>query len=817
MVTNYLKLSVRNLSKRKGYSLLNIFGLAIGITCCLLIFQYVSFERSYDNFAKRSRQIVRLRLDAYQQGKLAWQSATSYPAFGPTMKKDFPEVEDFCRLIDCNTVLANDKTNVKFKEEKGYFADPSSVSMLGVQMEKGNPASALKNVRSIIISETMARKYFGNDDAVGQSLEVRSGNFAGQNYLQVTGVFKDYPENSHLIIQYLVSYSTFSEANRLSGDTSNSAETSFGWYDFYTYLQLKPGTDLKQLESKMPAFCDRYINNNGWNKANNVKDAVYLIPLGDIHLYSNYNQEAEVNGNGKSVSFLFLIGFFILGIAWINYINLATARSVERAKEVGIRKVMGALRANLIIQFLLDSLMLNILSLLIAFGVVTLLTPAFNQMIGREEAAAFALRPVYWLIFLIIFAAGTLLSGMYPAFVISGYQPVKVLKGLFKNSSRGLNLRKTLIIIQFGTSVVLIAGTMIVYQQVNYMRKQQLGANIKQTLVLDGPGSVQDSVYRAISQPFKTEMLQTTGIKNMTASTSVMGKEIYWTNGVTKLNAQGEGAVTLYIMGVDYDFIPAFEMKLSAGRNFSKEYGTDNKSAMINETAVAKLGYDSPAKAINQKISRGGSDTLTIVGVVHNFHQEGLRKIIDPQLILLRPNTRSSYSLKIESADMNKTIAGIKTIWDKYFPGDPFNYYFLDEVFDQQYKSDKLYGKVFTLFSFLAILIACFGLLGLSAYNILQRTKEIGIRKVMGASVKNVLFILSKDFMILVGLSFLIAVPFTWWIMHNWLQDFAYRINMPWWVFGIAGLLSVLIALLTISFQAIKAAIANPVKSLRTE
>jgi putative ABC transport system permease protein len=816
MISNYLKLSVRNLGKRKGYSLLNILGLAIGITCCLLIFQYVSFERSYDNFPKNTKQIVRLRLDAYQQGKLAWQSATVYPAFGPTMKKDFPEVEDFCRLIDCGTVLANEKTNVKFKEEKGYFADPSSISMLGVQLVEGNPVSALKNVRSIVISESMARKYFGNDEAVGKLLEVRDPEFPNQQHLEVTGVFKDYPVNSHLIIQYLVSYATFSESVRLSGDTSNATETSFGWYDFYTYLQLKHGTDIKKLEAKMPAFCDRYINNNEWNKTNNVKDAVYLIPLQNIHLYSNFNQEAEVNGNGKSVAFLFLIGFFILGIAWINYINLATARSVERAKEVGIRKVMGALRIDLVSQFLLESFILNLISLGLAFAAVSLLTPAFNRMIGREATSGFKLQPVYWAIFFIIFAGGTLLSGIYPAFVISGYQPVKVLKGLFKNSSGGLNLRKTLIILQFGTSVVLIAGTMIIYQQVNYMRKQQLGANIKQTLVVDGPNSLQDSIYNTTLQPFKTEILRTPSIKSITASTNVPGKEIYWTAGIRRLDGQSGGAVTLYHLGIDYDFIPAYEMKLVTGRNFSREFSTDEKAAILNETAVKAMGFASPEKALHEKLVRG-RDTLSIIGVVKNFHQQGLQKTIDPQLLLLTPNTRRAYSIKVESADINKTIAGVKTVWDRYFPNDPFDYFFLDEVYDQQYKADRLYGKVFTLFSFLAILIACFGLLGLSAYNILQRTKEIGIRKVMGASVQNVLYILSKDFILLVGISFLIAIPVTWWVMHNWLQDFAYRINMPWWVFGIAGVIAALIAFVTISIQAIKAAIANPVKSLRTE
>jgi len=816
MISNYFKLSVRNLGKRKGYSLLNILGLAIGITCCLLIFQYVSFERSYDNFPEKAGQIVRLRLDAYQQGKLAWQSATVYPAFGPTMKREFPEVEDFCRLIDCQTVLANATTNVKFKEEKGYFADPSSISMLGIQLEKGNTATALKNSRSIIISETMARKYFGNEEPIGKLLEVRDGEYNGTNNLQVTGVFKDYPSNSHLIIEYLVSYITFSNAVTASGDTSNATETSFGWYDFYTYLQLKPGTSIKQLEAKMPAFCDRYINSKEWYKTNNVVDKVYLLPLTDIHLYSNFNQEAEVNGSGRSVAFLFLIGFFIMGIAWINYINLATARSVERAREVGIRKVLGAVRADLVTQFLTESFILNLVSLCIAFGTVSLLTPAFNQLIGRDTGTGFHLQPLYWWIFVTIFIAGTLLSGIYPAFVISGYQPVKVLKGLFKNSSGGLNLRKGLIILQFATSVVLIAGTMIVYQQVNYMRKQQLGANINQTIVVEGPSSLQDSIYQNTYQPFKTEILKASQVKSMTASTNVPGKEIYWTSGISRLNPPGQGAVTLYHLGVDYDFIPAFEVKLVAGRNFSKEYSTDDKAALLNETAVAKLGFESPQKAINEKLVRG-RDTLTIIGVVHNFHQEGLRKAIDPQLILLTPLTRRAYSVKVNTADLDKTLAGIKTTWDKFYPNDPFNYYFLDESFDQQYKADKLYGKVFTLFSFLAILIACFGLLGLSAYNILQRTKEIGIRKVMGASVQNVLYLLSKDFLKLVGLSFLIAIPVTWWVMHTWLQDFAYRISMPWWVFIAAGVIAAVIAFVTISFQAIRAAIANPVTSLRTE
>jgi len=815
MIKNYLTLAFRNLSKRKGYSILNILGLAIGITCCLLIFQYVSYERSYDKFQPDSKQVVRLRLDSYQQGKLAWQSATSYPGIGPALKRDYPEVEGFCRLIDNNVVLANSKTNVKFKETKGYYADPAAIKMLAVRLVKGDPAKALNNTNNIIISESMAKKYFGNGEAVGQRLEIRDANAPKDYSYEISGIFKDYPANSHLIINYLVSYATLNSELKQSGDTSNAAETSFGWYDFYTYLQLKPGTDLKNFESKLPAFCNHYINSNEWNKTNNVKNTLSIIPLSNIYLYSNYNQEAEVNGNGRSVSFMFLIGFIIMAIAWINYINLATARSVERGKEVGVRKVLGAGRAHLVRQFMLESLLLNFIAVVIALIAGYILSPLFNSLMGRADSTGFSLRNSYWMLFAAIFIFGTLLSGLYPSFVMSGYKPISVLKGAFKNSSRGLLLRKGLIILQFSISVILIAGTIVVFRQVSFMRHQDLGVNINQTLVLDGAQTLKDSLYQNSYQPFKDEMLKQPGVKSMTASSTVPGEEIYWTAGIRRLNPPNAPSVTLYHLGIDYDFIPQFQLKLAAGRNFSKDFPTDEKAAILNEQAVSLLGFKNAQDAINQKIIR--RDTLTIVGVVQSFHHQGLQKAIDPQLILLRPNTRNSYSIKLSGNNMAKSVAMIQTVWNKYFPGDPFNYFFLDDFYNQQYKADQQFGKVFTLFAMLAILIACFGLLGLSSYNILQRTKEVGIRKVLGASTQSVVYILSKDFLMLVLIAFVLAVPVTWWIMHKWLEDFAYRISIGWWVFVAAGMLSVFIALVTISFQAIKAAIANPVKSLRTE
>ena len=814
MLTNYLKLAFRNLAKRKGNAILNILGLTIGMSACLLIFHYVSFERSYDDSISNADNIVRLRLDNYQKGKLAWKSATIYPAIGPTLKKDYPEIEKFCRLYDAELLLSTEDNQKKFNETKGYYADPSFLQMFDISLLKGNPEHVLDAPDKMVISQNMARKYFGNENPVGRRLIYRNPTFT-QAY-EVTGVFNEYPKNSHLIVEYIVSYSTIGKYMRALGDTSNATETSFGWYDFYTYLQLKPGTDWKSFEKKLPAYCNRYINSQEWYQKNNNRAELYLMPVTDIHLHSNVNQEAEVNGNGQAVSFLFLIAIFIIGIAWINYINLSTARSVERAREVGMRKVLGALRTDLVRQFMIESLMLNLIALVLSLGIFALLLPAFDRFVGRDTFTQFTLTPTYWQIFLSLFILGTFLSGIYPAFVLSGFQPITVLKGIFKNSTGGVNLRKGLIIAQFIISVVLIAGTIIVFQQLQYMRNQQLGVNINQTLVLEGANSPVDSTYQEIFQPFKAELLQHTGVKSVTASSYVMGEEIYWTSGIRRLGSENETSVTLYHMGIDYDFVPAYEVELLAGRNFSKEFKTDEKAILLNEKAVELLGFKDANSAINGKIRRN-NDTLTVIGVVKDYHHQGLQKAIDPMIFLLRLNMRRFYSLKVETASLQPLMGKISKTWNKYFPSDPINYFFLDDSFNRQYKSDRLFGKVFAVFAFLAILIACFGLLGLSAYNVIQRTKEIGIRKVLGASVRSILLLLSTDFLKLIVIALLLAIPICWFAMNTWLQDFAYRISIEWWVFALAGVLAVLIAFFTISMQVMKAVAKNPVKSLRTE
>lgn len=814
MLTNYIISAFRHIQTRRGYSMLNIAGLSIGMICCLLIFNYVSYEKSYDRFEPAADRIFRVQLNVYHKEALAYRSATSYPAIAPTMQKDFPEIENYCRLIDNNLLLANEEQNKNFSENKGYFADPATIQMFGLRLLKGDPTQALSGPNKIILSESMAKKYFGTEEPVGKTLVNRSSQFP--ELLQVTGVYKDLPANSHLILKYLVSYATLSKELALQGDRNNVAETAWGWYDFYVYLQLKPGADVRQLEAKLPAFTETYINSNNYNKENHKRVELHLTPLSNIHLYSNVNQEAEVNGNGQAVSSLFWIAIIIICIAWVNYVNLSTARSVERAKEVGVRKVMGVLRMGLIKQFFVESLLINLISLAISVAALLLLIPVFNRFAGLEAASLITLSPSYWLLFALLFFAGTLLSGLYPAFVLSGFKPILVLKGAFKNSSRGLILRKSLIIAQFVTSVVLIASTIIIYQQVNYMRSQQLGADINETIVLRGPQSLHDSTYHNVFQPFKSALLKQAGIKTITTSSDVPGNEIYSTSSFGRTGVNNAPDITLYQFAADVDFVPAYNIKLTAGRNFSASYGGDKTAVILNETAIAELGFKDAASAINQQLRRG-KDTLTIVGVAADFHQQGLQKAIDPIVILNLPDFNAFYSIKVDGHNMQQTLATLKTVWSTYFPKDPFDYFFLDQSYARQYEADQQFGKIFGTFAFLAILIACFGLLGLSAYNIYQRTKEIGIRKVLGASAQSILVLLSKDFIALILIALVIAIPITWYVMTKWLQDYYFRITIAWWVFIIAGLAAVIIVLTTISIQAVKAVVTNPVKSLKTE
>jgi putative ABC transport system permease protein len=817
MLKSFLQIAVRNFTKRKGYSILNLLGLTIGITCCLLIFEYVAHERSYDNFQDHADRIFRVQESDYQNGRFEVNWATTSPAVGPALKKDFPEVESFCRLYQYQFLLSNDARNARFSETKAYVADAAALSILHLPLAKGNPATALQGANKIVISEDLAQKYFGTEDPVGKLLTDRNGGRAIS--LEVTGVFKNYPSNSHLVLDVLISYPTLHQTFGAGDATHDPTETTWTWNDYYTYIKLKEGTDPVAFEKKLRPFIDRHYNSLPENKANNDFNTLQLFALRDIHLYSHYGEEAEANGDGASVSFLFLIAFFIAAIAWINYINLATARSLERAREVGVRKVLGALRTDLIGQFLVESLLLNGLALLLALIVAWAASPLFNQLTGRAISTAFFLPATYWEIFAALFLAGTFLSGIYPAFVLSRYHPVAVLKGLFKNTTGGQFLRKGLIVGQFAASILLIAGTIIVYSQVDYMRSRTLGANIDQTVVLSGISSMGDSTFKTIFPSFKQEVLNIKDVKGISGSTNVMGQEITWSTNWQRLRGASKTNYTLLHLGVDYDFIGNYGVKIVAGRDFSQNFATDKNAVLLNESAVRELGYAKPADAIGEWLhgNQSAIDTVHVIGVVADYHHQGLQKAIQPIAFLLRPSNPGYFSVRINAGNTPQTIAALKKVWEGHFPADPFQYFFLDEFYNHQYAENERFGAVFGLFAALAIVIACLGLLGLSAYNVIQRTKEIGIRKVLGASTRHLLFILSRDFLLLVALAFVIAIPLTWLAMNSWLQEFAYRIHIGWWIFAIAGVLAFSIALLTVGLQALKATFANPVKSLRTE
>jgi len=820
MFRNFLKIAIRNLARRKGYALLNIFGLAIGITCCLVIFEYVAYERSYDSFLKNADRIYRVQDEDYQGGKMVLPCAAAMPGVAPGMKKEFPEVENAFRLYRGTFIIGDDARNIRLREPSIYYADPAIFDIFDLQLQEGDPKTALAGPGKIIMSATEARKFFGDMDPLGKLLTVHSGIGPRQMTLEVTGIFKDYPANSHLKFSVLVSYPSLSKANGTFGQTNDIFETSYGWTDFYTYILLRKGASAKQLAAKLPAFIDKHYNDLPESKSSGDRLSLTLMPLKDIHLYSHYTEEAEANGDGQAVSFLFLIAFFIIGIAWINYINLATARSLERAREVGVRKVLGALRWQLIRQFMMESLLMNGLALGVAIGLTLAVNPFFGRLTGRPLPLLFSLPDTYWEIFFALFAGGTLLSGIYPALVLSRYQPVTVLKGLFKNAAGGQWLRRGLIVGQFAASIILIAGTMVVYRQVHYMRNQSLGADISQTLVLRAAGGgLADSAYKDIYQAFKGEALQIAGIKSMTSSSEIMGDEILWSTDWHRLHNASRQVSNIFHLGVDNDFIGSYGLRLLAGRDFSRDFGTDRKAIILNETAVKTLGFSSPEAAIGELMSGGQNDmdSMQVVGVIADYHNEGLQKAIQPLLLFLNRNSRHYYSIKIQGKDPAASVAAIKKVWDHHFQADPYDYFFLDDFFARQYAENQRFGEVFGLFALFAIAIACFGLLGLSAYNVLQRTKEIGIRKVLGASVQNLLLILSRDFLLLVAIAFLIAVPVTWLAMDSWLQGFAYRIGISWWIFGLAGLLAAFIAFLTVGGQALKAAMRNPVKSLRTE
>lgn len=800
MLKSYILIAWRNIKKNKIFSLINILGLSIGISACLLITQYVMHEYSYDNFYDKKERIYRMQQDRFDKGTLSTQWAYGCSAIGQALKENFPEVEEYVRMRGGSAVLSYG--DEFFKEERAYYASEAFFKVFSIPLLKGDAADVLKRPFTVTLSESIARKYFKDEDPIGKTLRMN-----GKDDFEVTGVYKDFPNNAHMKPDVLYSFETMV---KFAGE---EILTAWQWDGFYNYVLLKEGTDPVTFEAKIPALVDKLAGED--LKKYDAGMEFHLQRIYDIHLDSHYMGEFETNGSRSSTSFLGIIAIFVLLIAWINYINLSTAKSMERAKEVGLRKVMGSFRIQLIRQFLMESSLLNIFSFIIAIVIVFLSLPYFNELAGRNIGFALFESWQFWAVLTGVLAIGIVLSGFYPSMVLSGYEPAEVLKGRFSSSWRGLYLRKGLVVFQFIATVVLLVGTYTVYEQIKFMREQDLGIDINQTLVLRGPAST-DSTYATKFDVFKNAVSQYPEITAITASSAIPGEQPGWNAGGIRLISQGDEESKQYrVIGMDYDFIDAYGLELATGRKFSRDYPNEWRNVLMNESAVSLLGFNSD-DVLNKEIFFWG-DTFRIVGVLKNYHQESLKKSFDPMIFRLIPQTRGYYSLKVSSSNMQQTVDRVKEKWSAVFIGNPFDYFFLDDHYNNQYKADQQFGKITALFSMLAVFIACLGLFGLSSLMAVQRTKEIGVRKVMGASIPNLLFLISYNFILLVLVSIVIATPIAWTVMNQWLESFATRIPMSWWIFALPGLIVVFIAMFTIGFHTIQAARANPSKSLRYE
>ncbi len=807
MIKNYFTSAFRNFLRHKSFTFLNVIGLSLGMAVSLLILQYVKYEKSYDTFHSKASDIYRIQYNAWQNGKLRFECAAAVPAVGPALKNNFPEVKQFTRLYPVSGVVSYENSKhglISFLEEKMQITDPAVFEVFDFHLIKGNEQTSLQGPNKVVISKKAARKYFEDDDPIGKTIA-----WNGNQKFEVTGIFEDVPANSHIKFDILFSYQT------LNTQTKNESETSWGWYDFNTYVLLQPAADAKILQAKW----DKYvlsIRGEEWKKYNS-KQAFILQPLLEIHLHSNLLQESqpEEKGDGDSVYALSIIAFFILVIAWVNYINLATAKSFDRANEVGVRKVMGAQRSQLIKQFLSESFLVNLLAAVLAVIIVQMAWNSFSSLAGRNIPVAYLTQKDFWLLILILFVLGSLLSGSYPALILSSFKPVAVLKGKVMRTSQGSFLRKSLVVFQFVASVVLISSSVIVYQQLNFMKGQNLGVDINETIVLKGPG-LTDSLYAQKVESFKTEVLKIAGAKNITSSTNVPGDEIFWASGIRKLTAEASTSISGYTVGIDQDYISSFNLGLVTGRNFDIHHPNEKKNVILNRAMVEALDFKDSKTAIGEKVIQG-RDTMEIVGVLENYHQMSLKEAITPLVFRYTPTFTSFFSVKIESKNYQEILGSVDQLWKSYFPGNPMDYFFLDKFFNRQYESDQQFGRVFSLFTGLAIFIACLGLFGLASFMTIQRTKEIGIRKALGSTSSNIVLLLSKGFVQLVLVANLIAWPLAWWIMRLWLQSFPYHININPALFIVAGLGVVAIAFISVGFQTIKAARINPANTLKYE
>ncbi len=811
MLQNYFKIAWRNLRKHKFYAAINIFGLGIGIASFLFILLYIQDELSYDQYHERASQIVRVDFHA-KLGENEVITAENVPPAGPVFTQEFPEVDAFFRFRNQGSYLINYQNNT-YKEEDIIFADSTFFDFFSIPLLAGNKKQVLVQPNSIVLTETMAKKYFGIKDALGKTLKLDN-----KTDFKVTGIMADIPTNTHFKYDFLLSMSTLDESRDLQ---------NWGSSNFKTYLLLKEGTDLTSLNTKIQQTFKKNFESvlrdfvgTTWEEfmagGNYAKMAI--MPLQDIHLHSAKMAEASANGDIRYIYIFGIIGLFILLIASINFVNLSTARSVNRAKEVGVRKVVGALRNHLVNQFLSESILIAFFALLVAFGLLHASTPYFNELAGKEIALANFYTPHFLTTALGIGLAIGLLSGIYPAFYLSAFQPIKVLKGRLIGQKNKSFFRNTLVVFQFFITTLLIVGTLVIFQQLQYMQNKKLGYNKDKVLVVNDAYALDKNV-----QAFKQRLLDNPSVK----SASVSGFLPVPSNRNSSAYFKGrtpsqENTVLIGNWRVDFDYVKTMGLEILQGRDFDRKMATDSSGIIINEALAKQLGYENPVGEFMSGYAFGegnaieGTEVYPIIGVIRNFHFESLREAITP-LALFIGNSRGALSIRLQTTDMQGFIQQLETDWKEMAPGQPLSYQFLDERFARTFETEQQLGQIAGIFAFLAIFIACIGLLGLATFIAQQRTKEIGIRKVLGADISNLVYLLCKDFAKLILIAFVLAAPIGWYFMNQWLADFAYSTSIGMGVFLVAGVLILLMAVLSVFYQATRVALVNPVETLKWE
>ena len=797
MLKNYCKIAWRNLLRHKGYSFINIAGLAVGITCCLLILLFVQDELSYDRYHEKAKRIYRLTVENQMEGQTFVNALSSAPMV-PALLRDYAEIESAVRFFPVDASVMVSYEGRSFYEERFFYADAAVFEVFTMPFIQGDPRTALAAPNTVVLTAEMAHKYFGEEDALGKTLKLNL-----EHDCVVTGVIKNIPHNSHLHFDFLASF------QNVEGILGESLQ-SWTFNPFFSYLLLRPGGSARALEKKIVSLFD---DNAGEQlRAIGLRLRPLLQPLTDIHLHQLGN-EHEAQNDIRYVYIFTAIALFILFIACINFMNLATARSELRAREVGLRKVLGSQRRQLVAQFLGEAVLMAIMATLIAIVLIELLLPAFNAVADRELAVNYRSNwPfVAGLAGLTLFVG--VVAGSYPAFFLAALQPMAVLKGRSGAGWRAFFSRKALVVFQFGVSIVLIVGTVVVHSQLDYMRHKNLGFDQEQVVVVP----IKDAGLLAQRQTFKHKLLQNAAITRVTFTSRYPGTGTWGT--VARRPDRAEVQVTdMKVLLTDFDFIETLNISLLAGRSFSEERDADAGDRIIlNETATRALGWNAPEEAVGKTISAFGNRSGTVVGVVQDFHFQALHMGMQPLLLTPAADRYGYAMMRIAAPEMSGTLAYLKSAWAEFAPQWPFDYLFLDQNFDKLYRAEQRLGKLFAAFGSIAVLIACLGLFGLASFTASRRTREIGIRKVLGATASGIVHLLSREFVKLVLLANVIAWPAAYFAMNRWLQDFAYRVNLKWWTFALAGGVALLVALLTVSTQAIRAALANPVEALRYE